>query len=87
MNAYWRASNYLSVGMIYLKDNPLLKEPLKTEDVKHRLLGHWGASPALSFVWIHLNRMIVKHDLDVIFVARPGHGAPGNIQHSAGVLI
>ena len=77
MNAYWRACNYLSVGMIYLKDNPLLKEPLKTEDVKHRLLGHWGASPALSFVWLHLNRMIVKHDLDVIFVAGPGHGAPG----------
>ena len=60
MNAYWRACNYLSVGMIYLKDNPLLKEPLKTEHVKHRLLGHWGASPALSFVWVHLNRMIVK---------------------------
>ena len=77
MNAYWRACNYLSVGMIYLKDNPLLKEPLKTEDVKHRLLGHWGTSPALSFVWIHINRMIVKHDLDVIFVAGPGHGAPG----------
>ncbi len=77
MNAYWRACNYLSVGMIYLKDNPLLKEPLKTEHVKHRLLGHWGASPALSFVWVHLNRMIVKHDLDVIFVAGPGHGAPG----------
>jgi len=77
MNAYWRACNYLSVGMIYLKDNPLLKEPLKTEDVKHRLLGHWGASPALSFVWLHLNRMILKHDLDVIFVAGPGHGAPG----------
>ena len=77
MNAYWRACNYLSVGMIYLKDNPLLKEPLKTEDVKYRLLGHWGTSPALSFTWIHLNRMIVKHDLDVIFVAGPGHGAPG----------
>ena len=77
MNAYWRACNYLSVGMIYLKDNPLLKEPLKTEDVKHRLLGHWGTSPALSFTWVHLNRMIVKHDLDVIFVAGPGHGAPG----------
>ena len=60
MNAYWRACNYLSVGMIYLKDNPLLKEPLKTEDVKYRLLGHWGASPALSFAWVHLNRMIVK---------------------------
>ena len=58
--------------MIYLKDNPLLNEPLKTEHVKHRLLGHWGASPALSFVWVHLNRMIVKHDLDMIFVAGPG---------------
>ena len=64
-------------GMIYLQDNPLLREPLKTEHVKHRLLGHWGASPALSFVWVHLNRLIVKHDLDVIFVAGPGHGAPG----------
>src|SRR5688572_945108 len=77
MNAYWRACNYLSVGMIYLKDNPLLKEPLKTEDVKYRLLGHWGASPALSFVWTHLNRLIKRDDLDVIFVAGPGHGAPG----------
>ena len=77
INAYWRACNYLSVGMIYLRDNPLLKEPLKSEHVKHRLLGHWGTSPALSFVWVHLNRLIVKHDLDVIFVAGPGHGAPG----------
>jgi xylulose-5-phosphate/fructose-6-phosphate phosphoketolase len=77
INAYWRACNYLSVGMIYLKDNPLLKEPLKAEHVKHRLLGHWGASPALSFVWVHLNRLIVKYDLDMIFVAGPGHGAPG----------
>jgi xylulose-5-phosphate/fructose-6-phosphate phosphoketolase len=77
IDAYFRACNYLSVGMIYLKDNPLLKEPLQTEHVKHRLLGHWGASPALSFVWVHLNRMIVKHDLDMIFVAGPGHGAPG----------
>jgi xylulose-5-phosphate/fructose-6-phosphate phosphoketolase len=77
IDAYWRACNYLAVGMIYLKDNPLLREPLKTEHVKHRLLGHWGASPALSFVWVHLNRMIVKHDLDMIFVAGPGHGAPG----------
>ena len=77
INSYWRACNYLSVGMIYLKDNPLLKEPLKAEHVKNRLLGHWGASPALSFVWVHLNRMIVRHDLDMIFVAGPGHGAPG----------
>jgi xylulose-5-phosphate/fructose-6-phosphate phosphoketolase len=77
MHAYWRACNYLSVGMIYLRDNPLIREPLKVEHVKHRLLGHWGASPALSFVWVHLNRLIVKHDLDVVFVAGPGHGAPG----------
>jgi xylulose-5-phosphate/fructose-6-phosphate phosphoketolase len=77
MNAYWRACNYLSVGMIYLQDNPLLKQPLKAEHVKHRLLGHWGASPALSFVWVHLNRMIIEHDLDMLFVAGPGHGAPG----------
>ena len=77
MHAFWRACNYLSVGMIYLQDNPLLAQPLKAEHVKQRLLGHWGASPALSFVWAHLNRMIVEHDLDVIFVAGPGHGAPG----------
>jgi xylulose-5-phosphate/fructose-6-phosphate phosphoketolase len=77
MDAYWRACNYLSVGMIYLRDNPLLKEPLRVDHVKHRLLGHWGTSPALSFVWVHLNRMIVRHDLDMIFVAGPGHGAPG----------
>jgi xylulose-5-phosphate/fructose-6-phosphate phosphoketolase len=77
MNAWWRACNYLAVGMIYLRDNPLLHEPLTTEHVKLRLLGHWGASPALSFIWAHLNRVIVKRDLDVVFVAGPGHGAPG----------
>ncbi|HXU82172.1 MAG TPA: phosphoketolase family protein [Polyangia bacterium] len=77
MNAYWRACNYLSVGMIYLQSNPLLKRPLEVDQIKRRLLGHWGASPALSFVWVHLNRLIVKHDLDVVFVAGPGHGAPG----------
>ena len=76
-HAYWRACNYLSVGMIFLRDNPLLRSPLEPEHVKYRLLGHWGASPALSFVWVHLNRLIVKHDLDVVFVAGPGHGAPG----------
>jgi xylulose-5-phosphate/fructose-6-phosphate phosphoketolase len=63
--------------MIYLKNNPLLKEPLKPEHVKHRLLGHWGASPALSFVWAHLNRVIKRDDIDMIFMAGPGHGAPG----------
>ena len=77
INAWWMACNYLSVGMIYLRDNLLLKEPLKVEHVKHRLLGHWGASPALSFTWAHLNRIIKRDELDVIFMAGPGHGAPG----------
>ena len=77
IHAFWRACNYLSVGMIYLKDNPLLREPLKPDHVKHRLLGHWGTSPALSFIWVHLNRLITARDLDVVFVAGPGHGAPG----------
>ena len=77
IDAWWRTCNYLSVGMIYLKDNPLLREPLKPEHVKYRLLGHWGASPALSFVWAHLNRVIKRDDLDMIFMAGPGHGAPG----------
>jgi xylulose-5-phosphate/fructose-6-phosphate phosphoketolase len=77
MDAWWRACNYLAVGMIYLRTNPLLTEPLKPEHVKYRLLGHWGASPALSFVWTHLNRVIKRDDLDVVFIAGPGHGAPG----------
>ncbi|HJW24957.1 MAG TPA: phosphoketolase family protein [Rhodocyclaceae bacterium] len=77
MDAWWRACNYLSVGMIYLRDNPLLRHPLTVDHVKHRLLGHWGASPALSFVWVHLNRLIRRDDLDVLFIAGPGHGAPG----------
>ncbi len=77
IHGWWRASNYLSVGMIYLRDNPLLTAPLKVEHVKHRLLGHWGASPALSFVWAHLNRLITREDLDMMFIAGPGHGAPG----------
>ncbi len=76
MHAYWQACNYLAVGMIYLRDNPLLREPLKPEHVKHRLLGHWGASPALSFTYLHCNRLIKEYDLDTIFVAGPGHGAP-----------
>ena len=77
LDAYWRACNYLSLGMIYLQANPLLREPLRPEHVKERLLGHWGASPALSFVYTHLNRVIRRDDLDVIFLAGPGHGAPG----------
>jgi xylulose-5-phosphate/fructose-6-phosphate phosphoketolase len=77
IHAYWRACNYLAAGMIYLRDNPLLRDPLKPEHIKTRLLGHWGASPALSFTYIHLNRLIKKYDLDAIFLAGPGHGAPG----------
>jgi xylulose-5-phosphate/fructose-6-phosphate phosphoketolase len=77
IHAYWRACNYLTVGMIYLRDNPLLKEPLKPEHIKPRLLGHWGSSPGLSFTYVHLNRLINKYDLNVIFIAGPGHGAPG----------
>jgi len=77
INDYWRACNYLAAGMIYLRDNPLLREPLKQEHIKARLLGHWGASPGLSFIYIHLNHLIKKYDLDAIFLAGPGHGAPG----------
>jgi xylulose-5-phosphate/fructose-6-phosphate phosphoketolase len=77
IHAYWRACNYLAIGMIYLRDNPLLKQPLKPEHIKQRLLGHWGSSPALSFTYIHLNRLIKKYDLNAIFIAGPGHGAPG----------
>ena len=76
-HAYWRACNYLSLGMIYLVENPLLKEPLRPEHIKNRLLGHWGSSPGLSFAYVHLNRLIKKYDLDMIFMAGPGHGAPG----------
>ncbi|NEP01178.1 MAG: phosphoketolase family protein [Symploca sp. SIO2E9] len=77
IDAYWRACNYLAIGMIYLRNNPLLKEPLVAEHVKYRLLGHWGASPGLSFTYVHLNRLIKKYDLNMIFLAGPGHGAPG----------
>jgi xylulose-5-phosphate/fructose-6-phosphate phosphoketolase len=77
INAYWRACNYLAAGMIYLQANPLLRKPLKPEHIKQRLLGHWGASPGLSFSYIHLNRLINKYDLNAIFMAGPGHGAPG----------
>ncbi|MUG96922.1 phosphoketolase [Scytonema sp. UIC 10036] len=77
IDAYWRACNYLAVGMIYLRDNPLLRKPLKPEQVKHRLLGHWGTSPGLSFIYIHMNRLIKKYDLNAIYVTGPGHGAPG----------
>lgn len=76
IDAYWRAANYLSVGQIYLLDNPLLREPLALEHVKPRLLGHWGTTPGLNFIYAHLNRVIKARELDMIYVAGPGHGGP-----------
>lgn len=82
MDAYFRAANYLSVGQIYLFDNPLLKEPLKLEHVKPRLLGHWGTTPGLNFIYVHLNRVINNHDLDMIYITGPGHGGPGLVANT-----
>ncbi|MDX2052590.1 MAG: phosphoketolase family protein [Polyangiaceae bacterium] len=82
LDAYWRAANYLSVGQIYLKDNPLLREPLRTEHIKKRLLGHWGTTPGLNFIWAHLNRLIVERDLNLLYVCGPGHGGPGAVANA-----
>src|SRR6202050_1676908 len=82
IDAYWRAANYLSVGQIYLFDNPLLREPLKEEHIKPRLLGHWGTTPGLNFIYAHLNRLIKKHDLDMIYITGPGHGGPGLVANT-----
>jgi xylulose-5-phosphate/fructose-6-phosphate phosphoketolase len=82
MHAYWRAANYLSVGQIYLLKNPLLREPLRIEDTKPRLLGHWGTTPGLNFIYLHLNRIIKKLDLNVIYVTGPGHGGPGLVANT-----
>ncbi len=82
IDAYWRAANYLSVGQIYLLDNPLLRQPLTLEHIKPRLLGHWGTTPGLNFIYVHLNRVIKRHDLDVIFVTGPGHGGPGVVANT-----
>jgi xylulose-5-phosphate/fructose-6-phosphate phosphoketolase len=82
MNAYWRAANYLSVGQIYLFENPLLKRPLKLEHIKPRLLGHWGTTPGLNFIYVHLNRIITQYDLNMIYVAGPGHGGPGLVANT-----
>jgi xylulose-5-phosphate/fructose-6-phosphate phosphoketolase len=82
VHAYWRAANYLSVGQIYLFANPLLHEPLQLKHIKPRLLGHWGTTPGLNFIYVHMNRLIKKHDLDVIYVAGPGHGGPGLVANT-----
>jgi xylulose-5-phosphate/fructose-6-phosphate phosphoketolase len=82
MDRYWQAANYLSVGQIYLHDNPLLREPLKIEHVKPRLLGHWGTTPGLNFIYVHMNRLIKAHDLNAIFITGPGHGGPGIVANT-----
>ena len=76
MNRYWRAANYLCIGQIYLFENPLLREPLKAEQIKPRLLGHWGTSPGQNLIYIHLNRLIKEHNANIIYIAGPGHGDP-----------
>src|SRR5258708_38222132 len=82
IDAYWRAANYLSVGQIYLYANPLLREPLKIDHGKPRLLGHWGTTPGLNFIYVHFNRLIKKLDLNVIYIAGPGHGGPGMVANT-----
>src|SRR5216110_998251 len=82
LHAWWRAANYLSVGQIYLYDNPLLKQPLKLAHIKPRLLGQWGTTPGLNFIYAHLNRVIKARDLDVIYIAGPGHGGPGLVANA-----
>jgi xylulose-5-phosphate/fructose-6-phosphate phosphoketolase len=82
LDAYWRAANYLSVGQIYLYDNPLLSEPLSPAHIKPRLLGHWGTTPGLNFIYVHLNRVIKAGNLDMIFVCGPGHGGPAVVANT-----
>ena len=82
MDAYWRAANYLSVGQIYLQDNPLLDTPLTLAHIKPRLLGHWGTTPGLNLIYVHLNRLIKDNDLNLMYVIGPGHGGPGIVAHS-----
>src|SRR2546423_7060602 len=82
LHAYWRAANYFLVGQIYLFDNPLLREPLKLAHIKPRLLGHWGTTPGLHFIYVPLNRLIKLHDLNVIYITGPGHGGPGLVANT-----
>src|SRR5580658_10855549 len=83
IDAYWRAANYLSVGQIYLYANPLLREPLKIEHIKPRLLGHFGTTPGLNFIYAHFNRLIKKYDLNAIYICGPGHGGPGMVANTS----
>src|SRR5436305_6374487 len=82
MDAYWRAANYLSVGQIYLFDNPLLKEPLELKHIKPRLLGHWGTTPGQNFIYVHLNRVIKEQDLNMLYISGPGHGGPALVANA-----
>ncbi len=82
INAYWRAANYLSIGQIYLYDNPLLREPLKPEQIKPRLLGHWGTTPGQNFIYAHLNRIIQQRELNMIYISGPGHGGPALVANT-----
>src|SRR5678816_4711512 len=82
IDAYWRAANYLSVGQMYLYDNPLLKRPLVLADVKRMLLGHWGTTPGQNFIYVHLNRIIQEHGLDMIYISGPGHGGPAVVANT-----
>src|SRR6201985_3340110 len=82
IDRYWRAANYLSVGQIYLMENPLLRQPLRKEQIKPRLLGHWGTTPGLNFIYAHMNRAIKAHDLNAIYVCGPGHGGPGMVANT-----
>src|SRR2546426_693073 len=82
IDAYWRAANYLSIGQIYLLDNPLLQKPLTLEHIKPRLLGHWGTTPGLNFIYVHLNRVIKSQELDMIYIIGPGHGSPAIVANT-----
>ncbi|HZX71815.1 MAG TPA: phosphoketolase, partial [Rhodanobacter sp.] len=82
IDAWWRAANYLSVGQIYLRANPLLREPLALEHIKRMLLGHWGTTPGQNFIYAHLNRVIRQHDLDMLYISGPGHGGPAVVANA-----
>ena len=82
IDGYWRAANYLALGMLYLRENPLLREPLAASHIKRRLLGHWGSDPGQSFIWVHLNRLIREQNLNMMYISGPGHGAPASLANA-----